>query len=1309
MSTTKFDLEKFTGSNDFSLWRIKMKALLVHTGLGGALNPEPQDDTIDKKKIVETDSKAFSAILLCLGDEVLREVAEEVSALSLWNKLESLYLKRSLANRLYLKKSLYTIHLEEGKDLKKHMDEFNKIILDLKNVDIKITDEDCAILMLSSLPRSYEHFVDTMLYGKETLTMAEVKSALNSKELHKKNETKMESTGEGLNVRGRTYKRESRNEKGGKHRSQSRTRGKLKCFVCHKEGHFKKDCPDRRARNPERRKDPGDAAVVSDGYESAEVLVVSRTNKQDCWVMDSGCSFHMCPIKSWFQNLVEEESGHVLLGNNRECKVMGIGSVLLKMHDGCVRTITEVRYVPDLRRNLLSIGMLDSKGFNVKIEGGTMKVIKGSLTVMRGSQDNGLYILEASTVTGSSNAAVGGANKARLWHLRLGHVSEKGLVELSKQNLLGRDKVDDLSFCDECVLGKCSRVRFKRSSTQSKGILDYVHSDLWGPSRVASRGGARYYISVIDDYSRKLWVVTLKSKDEAFKAFKDWKMMVETQTGKKIKKLRTDNGLEYCSTEFKDFCKQEGIVRHYTVPNTPQQNGLAERMNRTILERVRCMLADSGLPRMFWAEAVVTASYLINRCPSTALEFKTPQEVWTGHRPDFSNLRAFGCTAFAHIRQDKLQPRAKKCVLLGYPENVKGYKLWCIETGEERCLISRDVVFNEEEFPLKSKGTSETLPGVHGAKQEVEISPRNNELVDNTKVVSGPDAEDINAHAVGDYQLIRDREKRIVKAPQKFGFADLTAFAFTAAYELDEVEPLSYEEAVSSRDKVHWIEAMKQEMDSLRKKGTWTLVDRPNKQRLVGCKWVYKRKQGIPGVELPRYKARLVAKGYSQREGLDYNEIFSPVVKLTTIRLLLSLVTEKDMELDQMDVTTAFLHGDLEETIYMRQPEGFNLEYPDRVCKLSKSLYGLKQSPRQWNVRFDQAMKKLGYSRSKHDSCVYTKETETGSMLYLLLYVDDMLLASTNRQEINKLKVELRNEFEMKDLGAATRILGVDISRDRERRIMRLSQESYIEKILRKFHMADAKPVGIPIAPHVKLSATEPPQTEEDKQDMDKIPYAEAVGSIMYCMMCTRPDLAYALSVTSRFMSNPGREHWCALKGVLRYLKGAKDLGICYGLSRNKTNVVEGFVDSDYAGCLDTRKSLSGYIFTCFGGAVSWKASLQKVVALSTTEAEYMAATEAIKEALWAKGFCEEMKISHGEVVIYCDNQSAIHLMRNPRFHERSKHIDIRLHFIREVIESGRIKVDKIGTEDNPADALTKSIPFGKFKHCLEAVQVTGI
>jgi hypothetical protein len=410
-----------------------------------------------------------------------------------------------------------------------------------------------------------------------------------------------------------------------------------------------------------------------------------------------------------------------------------------------------------------------------------------------------------------------------------------------------------------------------------------------------------------------------------------------------------------------------------------------------------------------------------------------------------------------------------------------------------------------------------------------------------------------------------------------------------------------------------------------------------------------------------------------------------------------------DYELEQLDVKTAFLHGELEEDIYMDQPEGFVISGKENlVCRLKKSLYGLKQSPRQWYKRFDSFMISQGFKRSNYDSCVYLK-TIKGSTIYLLLYVDDMLIAAKDKKEIEKLKAQLNNEFEMKDLGAAKKILGMEIIRDRHVGKLYLSQQGYIKKVLRRFNMHEAKPVSTPLAPHFRLSAALCPQSDKDVEYMSKVPYSSAVGSLMYAMVCSRPDLSHALSVVSRYMANPGKEHWKAVQWIFRYLCGTSNA--CLQFGKSKIGLL-GYVDSDYAGDLDKRRSLTGYVFTIGGCAVSWKASLQATVALSTTEAEYMAISEACKEAIWLRGLYNELCGDKSCTTIFCDSQSAICLTKDQMFDERTKHIDVRYHFIREIIVQGDIKVCKISTHDNPADMMTKSVPNNKFELCSSLIGV---
>ncbi|GKD05283.1 retrotransposon protein, putative, ty1-copia subclass, partial [Tanacetum coccineum] len=388
----------------------------------------------------------------------------------------------------------------------------------------------------------------------------------------------------------------------------------------------------------------------------------------------------------------------------------------------------------------------------------------------------------------------------------------------------------------------------------------------------------------------------------------------------------------------------------------------------------------------------------------------------------------------------------------------------------------------------------------------------------------------------------------------------------------------------------------------------------PTGQKLVSCKWLFKIKEGIEGVQKPRYKARLVARGFTQRACIDYNEVFSLVVRHTSIQVILALTMCKDYKLEQLDVKTEFLHGNLEEMIYMRQSPGY--EQGNKVCLLKKSIYGLKQSPRQWYRRFDEYMLRNGFKRSSYDSCVYYRSYVPGGYIYLFLYVDDTLIACKSKFEIRSTKSLLKKEFDMKELEEVSKNLGMEIVRDRSLKIMRVSQSGYVSKILNNFRINNEKLVQMPFGGHFKLSLKDCPVRDCDVERMSKVPYANAVGSLMYLMVCTRPDIAYALSTVN--------------------------VSLVYGTDHGNHVDVTGFVDSDNAKDPDKGRSITGYAFLVRGCVVSWKATLQRVVALLTTEAKYMALTEDVKEYIWLRGLLEELDVELNIVVVNCDNQGAI-------------------------------------------------------------------
>ncbi|KAE8712086.1 cytochrome P450 71A9-like [Hibiscus syriacus] len=1006
MSGAKFEVAKFDGLGNFGLWQTRVKDLLAQQGILKALRLTKLA-SMEEEDWEELQQRAVGTIRLCLADEVMYHVMHLSSPDKIWRKLESQFMSKSLTTKLYLKQLLYGLKMKDDHDLAQHVNVFNQIVSDLARVDVKIEDEDRVMILLCSLPLSYEHMVTTLTYGKEPINVEEITTALLAHNQRKQNAGE-NSQVDSLYFKGnRDRGRKPEKAGSGKRNSRSKSRDKktIHCYKCKEAGHMKQDYPKLKKKTDEKR-----------------------------------------DVSSKSVNMVEDD--------NSDCsEVMIDVAILLK--------------------NLISLGTLHKNGFIPKADEDreTIGIVKGALTVMKGKMTAGnIYRLLGSTVAGGVHSVESCGDTTKLWHMRLVHLSERGMIELHKRNMLHGVKSCKLDFCKYCVLGKQTKVRFKTAKHTTQGILDYVHSDVWGPPTTSSLGGSR---------------------------------------------------------------------------------------------SSRASLAG-----------------------------KVVEEVWTGHDVSFDNLRIFGCPAYVHVPADersKLDAKLNECIFLGYKKGVKGFKFW--DPVANKIVISRDVVFDEQSMLQQKKDTT-----------------------------------------------VVDFEQFPVEKPET---SQLTSGGSTTD---DFDDPITFHDAITSQENDKWMAAMVEEMEPLNHNRTWELVPLPEGKKPIGYKWVYKKKPTV-----------------TEKEG----------EKHTSIQAVLALVASWDLHLEQMDVKTAFLHGDLEEQIYMQQPEGFTQPGNEHlVCRLKKSLYGLKQSPRQWYKRFDSYMIKIGYNRCEYDCCVYVKSLDDGSFIFLLLYVDDMLIAAKNMDDVIGLKTLLSQEFDMKDLGAAKKILGMEICRDRDSRKLWLSQRGYVKKMLERFAMSSAKPVSTPLVNHFKLSSEQCPKTDKEAEDMAKVSYSNAVGCLMYAMVCTRPDLSHVVSQVCKYMSKPSKQHWEAVKWIFRYLKGTVGHGIIFGSQRDNPLVV-GYVDSDYA-------------------------------------AEYMAAAEAAKEALWLTGLVKELSGQQGGVQLLCDNQSAIHLAKNQVYCVRTKHIDVRFHKIRELVASGEILFQKVHTDENAADMFTKPVTTDKFKHCLDLLNVSS-
>jgi hypothetical protein len=587
------------------------------------------------------------------------------------------------------------------------------------------------------------------------------------------------------------------------------------------------------------------------------------------------------------------------------------------------------------------------------------------------------------------------------------------------------------------------------------------------------------------------------------------------------------------------------------------------------------------------------------------------------------------------------------------------------------------------------------LPDAHGDEMPLENL---GEVLANSGRRTVRSMEDIMAT---DPVVQEARAPTLRRSPRLVQFANSVAnFATTEAETLSpkmgafvfmvhEDEPTSFEEASSGKSAALWTAAMREEMDALRRNNTWHLVQLPKGQPLVRSKWVYKVKRGADGA-VERYKARLVAKGFSQKKGVNYEDNFAPVAKLPSLRVILALAAAEDWHVHQMDVTSAFLQGELKEEIYMEQPDGFN-EGSGLVCRLDKPLYGLKQSPRAWNLKIHAFLETLGFNNCHGDHSVYHKLGQE-YRLYIVLYVDDLIITGNSLEKLQELKSNLSSKFEMKDLGELKFYLGIKVERDRACKTLTLSQESYAKKVGQRFNLSGAKEVPTPLVQGVKLT-----KAREADKEVGEVPFLSAIGSFVYAAMGTRVDLAFTVGLLSQFCSQYNEEHWGAAKRAIRYLDSTSTLKLTYN-GKVGTNLI-GYTDSDWCGSPDDSKSTSGYIFMLAGAAVSWKSKKQSLVALSSTEAEYVAATEAAKEAIWLRGLLEELGYAQEKPTpLFCDNTSAIALVENPVLHDRTKHIKRKMHFVRDAAIQGEIELKFCGTEDQLADVLTKGLPIGAHK-----------
>ena len=1385
-------LSQFDGSN-WGDWSGTLEAIItLHEAEDVLIHPtlptsgEPVEWTTIQRK-----AKAY--LRLYTKPDVYSLIASDTEFPSFkekWDQLRYTYGGASGGTTVFnLWIQVISSRLDDSSPMAPQIAKINEGRVALANAAHGITDSQYCLTLLNALPPSYEIVASTILASGDpaNLKYSEIISRIINEEGRRAGPSAALNKAKAAPIR-----------QGGK---KKKDHSNLTCHYCNKKGHIKPDCHKKKREEAEKKKKEDGTATAGSKAANSHVLVPTTASIMEVnddltaalyaaeaksrWMMDSGATHHITPCRSDFKDY-SLTKGTIRLGDKSTVDQVGVGSVVFKSPQGYEITLSNVLHVPAVKTRFISTRALAQKGASVTFDNRAFKIVHKERCVAVGYLEDNLYWLDA---TGSSlNAHIGGAaTSLHTWHQRMGHMSHDALKSHGPAAVKGMDlgssTMNIPTTCHGCELGKSTRKPFPGSATKKTSrILEIVHSDLAGPMQTKSIQGSSYIATFVDDHSRHAVVYFLRSKDQFAAALQKFLSWAETQTSDKLRALHSDRGGEYMAANVKDILSQRGIEHHLTMPGSPQQNGKAERFNRTIMDKAMTMLHTAGLPNGFWEHSVSTAVHIYNRSPSRVLKWRTPHETWnTGHVPDVSYFRVFGCKGYMHVPADKrrkLDAKAIEVTLVGYEPGSKGYRLWDKHTRSVK--LSRDVTFDESCFP--SRQGAETHPNTPYTPPPISFfpvlaapnpaaqppSPRapspalsdtgseedvKNILLDpqmersvTPPPIQGPalpttpeqrhstpstppprqSATRISHEPLSPLtplpeepempggfedrmqraQLLREMDhaprrsgRTHVPNPRYYnadnaalsrrqlGSAELLAAAASAAVGRD---PASYHEAMGAADAAEWAAACEYEMDALSKNGTWELVDLPPSRKAVKSKWVFKLKAD------GRFRARLVAKGFTQVPGIDFDETFSPVARFESLRLLLALAALEDWEIHQMDVKSAFLNGVLDEEIYMEQPQGFIVTGQEtKVCRLKKAIYGLKQASRAWNLQFHGVLSTLGFKRTHADAGIYVCHQHGGvGLLVVVLYVDDITIMGSSLEDVRQLKANLSSRYEMTDLGEIQSYLGMRICRDRSRKRIEIDQAGYIKDVLDRFGMADANPHPTPLPTGADVHLV---KFDAQAASADIKHYQSLIGSLLYVQIGTRPDISFAVSRLAQYAANPSPQHLRLATYVLSYLVGTVDSRLCYDGANG--DGLHGYSDSSLADQTDDRHSTSGYVYILMNGAISWSSRKQKTVAQNTTEAEYMAMTDAANQAAWYRSFLSELGYSVDDPIpLHGDNKGAIDLALNPVTGRRSKHIDIRHHVIREYIENGYISLVRTPTEEMVADGFTKSLPRAPFR-----------
>jgi hypothetical protein len=1270
----------------------------------------------------------------------------------------------------------------ENHEFAKYISTIQKARTKLQNYGLPIEEDLLKALVMAKLPEDYE-MVKTAINMSTDKSWSKVKKEIHTAAQAKVRKEVVSDKAESYSAHDRTKDRnqkpyaKDRNARKGHCRFFLRgncIKGN-KCDYIHDEKKKKEQKEKGKAKaqkatcNDDESSDSGWIVM-----EEATALAAAKNGSRNAFYIDSACTRHLCDDRSLIRDVKPCKEARIDVAKTGEQIIGNMeGKVDIQLSDGSTLTLKNVLYTPDSGVKLLSVRRFTERGCTLTISSKECKISEGKRTLLTAEKIGALWGVNAAhkTLAAFNLVKTPKSLDYDLLHRRLGHPSRVTVEHLAKKAGTGikmkhnkKNEKSEGDTCSTCALTKLKGSAVsKKPKTISRVRMMLAHSDVL-TLPVRSRGGYKYALSLIEDYSRLSIVRLLRKKSDL-----PGELMIAIRTlqlnagGERLRALRCDSAPEYLQDKTKSALLENGTLLDPVTPGKHQMNGVAERWNGTVSDGTRALLKNANLDNTFWGEAIMTANTLRNFLPQARRQNQSPYELFYGKLPNLSFLRTFGCRVFtltAPEQRKKLDDRSKEGLLLGYDLPTKCYRAYMQDTKKIRKTV--DIMFKEEEFPgvlhennkeqkelqheappsdlskemtlnlieplpliMENETIAEAAPPpaaleerspssppevtaqeenvTHIQKIQEDKSTDPPTIADDVKEDTNSVINDAPTDTAADNKrgtnippmVPEETPPKLPRMSRRFMGLSPEETAHIAYAVYFEGEPKSYKEAKADPE---WKKSMDEELASLDKHGTYIVKKTPKGRKPISCKWVYKQKKDEKRQETTK-KSRLVVRGFKQVAGLDYGETFSPVVSAQAARLVFALAFYYDFNLWQLDVRTAFLHGDIDTEIYMEPPEGYKEKLEEGYSLLLlKALYGLKQAGKLWYEKLRAALKAFGFEPLITDPCVYVLKKDGKIIAILLIYVDDMVLGSRFNEVKKKLLTDMDTLFEMKDLGPLKYFLGIHLQRSKY--TLTLSQEGFSDKILERFNMTDCNPAKSPGTVNKK---------QEEDTDMDlplgpEVPYREAVGSLIYLAVWTRPDIAHSVSQVSRHLENPRKSDWQAVKKILRYIQGTKDRAITYTRRQGQEPPrLTAFADANWGEDETDSKSTTGYAIYLLGSLIAWKTKKQSTVAKSSTEAEYMALSDATAEVIGLRQMLGELGCPQTDPTdIGEDNQGALLIAKNKATNKRTKHIRIRYHHIRDEIEKKQVNIVRVPTQQQTADIFTKALPTVKFARAMQ-------